>query len=93
MARAVPGKRLGLLVASLTDGEGELADPSLLGVGGALMRRPVSGLPVPLGDRRSSLRRHHGPCFPPMLRFHPKNGPGGKVRGLSGMARHLMLGG
>ena len=40
--RAVAGELLDLLVASLTDGEGEQADPSLFGDGGGLPRRPLS---------------------------------------------------
>ena len=37
---------------------GRTADPSLLGVVGARPRGPVSALPVPLGDRRSSILGH-----------------------------------
>ena len=53
--RAIAGKPFDLVVARLADGEGEQADPSLLGDGGALLRRPFSALPLPLGDLSSSI--------------------------------------
>ena len=66
VGRAVPGKRLGLLVARLTngDGDGELADPHFMASLALSRARPVSGLPVPLGEPAIvavGFGRPHGP--------------------------------
>ncbi len=63
--RAVAGKLLDLLVASLTDGEGEQADPSLLGDGGALPAppafRPTRTTRTPRRPAIVALRRSYDP--------------------------------
>ena len=53
--RAVAGELLGLVVASLKDGEGDRLTPSPLQTAPRSAARPVSALPVPLGDPRSSI--------------------------------------
>ena len=53
--RAVAGKLLGLVIVGLTDSEGDGASRRPLRRRRSLPRGPVSTLPVPLGDPRSSI--------------------------------------
>lgn len=55
LGQAVAGNLFGLLAASHANGWERPAADHASGDGGALCRAPISPLPIPLGDRRSSI--------------------------------------